>query len=72
MSGTAPGKLLEEMREIRSLDVILPAKDKILRLRVVATAPPPLKVLLQRMRIPLPSKPQSVKNVVAKNDPLPS
>ena len=37
--GTAPRKLLEEMKEIKSLDVLLPAKDKTIRLRVVATAP---------------------------------
>jgi len=68
--GTAPRKLLEEMREIKSLDVILPARDKTIRLRVVATASPPLKVLLQRMKIPLPNKPRTIKNVVAKNTPL--
>jgi transposase len=69
--GTAPRKLLEEMREIKSLDVILPAKDKTIRLRVVATASPPLRVLLQRMKIPLPNRPRTIKNVVAKNDLLP-
>jgi hypothetical protein len=30
--GTAPRKLLEEMREVRSLDVLLPSKDKTIRL----------------------------------------
>jgi transposase len=42
--GTAPRKLLEEMREVRSLDVLLPAKDKTLRLRVVSTPPQALRV----------------------------
>lgn len=65
--GTAPRKLLEEMREIKSLDVVLPAKDKTIRLRVVATAPPPLKVLLQRMKIVLPNRPKIIENVVGKN-----
>lgn len=65
--GTAPRKLLEELKEIKSLDVILPAKDKTIRLRVVSTAPPALKVLLQRMKIPLPNRPRIVKNVVEKN-----
>lgn len=37
--GTAPRKLLEEMREIRSLDVLLPTRDKTIRLLVVSTAP---------------------------------
>ena len=70
--GTAPRKLLEEMNEIKSLDVILPARDKTIKLRVVATASPQLKVLLQRMKITLPNKPQTIKNVVAKNTHLSS
>jgi transposase len=37
--GTSPRKLLTEIREIKSLDVLLPAKDKIIRIRVAATAP---------------------------------
>lgn len=65
--GTAPRKLLEEIKEIKSLDVLLPAKDKTIRLRTVATAPSPLKVLLQRMKIPLPNRPKIIKNVVEKN-----
>jgi transposase len=44
--GTAPRKLLEEMREIKSLDVLLPMRDKQIRLRVVSTAPKEVKVLL--------------------------
>jgi transposase len=68
--GTAPRKLLEEMREIKSLDVVLPAKDKTIRLRVVATAPQALKVLLQRMRILLPNRPRIIENVVQKTAPF--
>jgi len=64
--GTAPRKLLEEMREIRSLDVLLPAKERTIRLRVAASASPELKLLLQRMRLLLPNKPRIVENVVAK------
>ena len=70
--GTAPRKLLEEMRQIQSLDVLLPAKDKTIRLRVVATAPQALKVLLQRMTILLPNKPRIIENVVQKIAPLSS
>ncbi len=66
--GTAPRRLLEEIREIRSVDVLLPAKDTTLRLRVVATPPPHLKVLLQRMRLVLPNRPKIIENVVAKID----
>jgi hypothetical protein len=32
------------MREIRSMDVLLPTREKTLRLRVVGTAPKELKV----------------------------
>jgi transposase len=68
--GTAPRKLLEEMRELKSLDVLLPARDKTIRLRVVATPSPPLKVLLQRMKIPLPNRPRIIENVVHKTAPF--
>lgn len=68
--GSAPRKLLEEMKEIKSLDVLLPAKDKIIRLRVAATAPQALKVLLQRMKILLPNRPKIIENVVEKTAPF--
>jgi transposase len=64
--GTAPRKLLEEMREIRSLDVLLPTREKTIRLRVAATPSPELKVLLQRMKLLLPNRPKVIENVVAK------
>ena len=68
--GTAPRKLLEEMRELKSLDVLLPARDKTIRLRMVATPSPPLKVLLQRLKIPLPNRPRIIENVVQKTAPF--
>jgi transposase len=64
--GTAPRKLLEELRELKSLDVLLPTREKNLRLRMVATPPKELKVLLQRMKILLPNKPKVIENVVTK------
>jgi transposase len=64
--GTAPRKLLEEMREIRSLDVLLPTREKTIRLRVAATPSPGLKALLQRMKLLLPNRPKVIENVVAK------
>ncbi len=64
--GTAPRKLLEEVRELKSLDVLLPARDKTIRLRVVANPSKELKVLLQRMRLLLPNRPKIIENVVAK------
>ena len=64
--GTAPRKLLEEMREIKSLDVLLPTREKTIRLRVAATPSPELKILLQRMKLLLPNRPKVIENVVAK------
>jgi transposase len=68
--GTAPRKLLEEMKQVQSLDVLLPAKDKIIKLRVVTTVPSALKILLQRMKILLPNRPRIIENVVEKNTPF--
>lgn len=64
--GTAPRKFIEEMREVRSLDVLLPARDRTIRLRVVTTPSTQLKVLLQRMKILLPNRPKILDNVVQK------
>jgi transposase len=68
--GTAPRKLLEELREVKSLDVVLPARDKTIRLRVVSTPSKELKVLLQRMKILLPNRAKIIENVVKKIVPL--
>jgi hypothetical protein len=48
------------------IDVLLPTREKILRLRMVATPPKELKVLLQIMKILLPNKPKFIENVVTK------
>jgi hypothetical protein len=55
------------MKEIKSLDVLLPTRGKNIRLRVVTTVPKELKVLLQRMKVMLPSRPKIIENVVQKN-----
>ena len=62
--GTAPRKLLEELREIRSMDILLPTRDKTIRLRVVGTAPERLKILLHRLKLLLPNRPKIIENVV--------
>ena len=64
--GDAPRKLLQEIRELKSLDVLLPTQEKIIRLRMVATPPKELKELLQRMKILIPNRPKIVENVVEK------
>jgi len=61
-----PRKLLEELKEIESLDIILPTRGKQIRLRVVANAPKELKALLQRMKVLLPNRPKIIENVVQK------
>jgi transposase len=64
--GTAPRKLLEELRELKSLDVLLPTREKTIRLRMVATPTRELKMLLQRMKILIPNRPKMIQNVVEK------
>ena len=59
--GTAPRKLLEEMAEIRSLDVVLPTgAGTDLRLRTVSKPEQHLAILLQKLDLPLPNKPKSI------------
>lgn len=63
--GTAPRKLLEEMAEVRSLDVVLPTRaGPPLRLRTVSRPEKHLAILLQRLGLPLPNKPKHIQNVV--------
>ncbi len=60
--GSAPRKLLEEMAEVRSLDVVMPtgAGTKI-RLRAVSRLEQHLAILLQRLGLHLPNKPMQIK-----------
>jgi len=59
--GTAPRKLLEEMAEVRSLDVIVPTNQGTdLRLRTVSKPEQRLAILLQKLDLPLPNKPKSI------------
>ena len=65
--GTAPRKLLEEMAEIRSLDIVLPTgAGKNIHLRTVSKPEPHLAILLDKLGLPLPNKPKSISNVVEK------
>ncbi len=59
--GSAPRKLLEEMAEVRSLDVVLPTgAGKDIRLRTVSKPEQHLAILLQKMELPLPNKPKTI------------
>ncbi len=63
--GTAPQKLLDELRPIHSLDVVLPAHDRTeIRLRVVSTPEERARVLLHRLGLKLPNRPKKIQNVV--------
>ena len=63
--GNSPAKLLEEFREIRSMDVIIPIKDhNPVRMRLVAKPDDHVRVLLQRLEIKIPNQPKVVQNVV--------
>jgi transposase len=59
--GHAPRKLLEQMAEVRSLDIVLPTgTDTELRLRTVSRPETHLAILLQKLGLPLPNKPKSI------------
>jgi transposase len=63
--GTAPRKLLEEMAEVRSMDVVLPTRaGQPIRLRTVSRPEKHLAILLQRLDLPLPNRPKKIQNVV--------
>jgi transposase len=65
--GRSPQKLLEEMRQIRSMDVVLPIKDRgTIRLRVVNKPEEHVRVLLHKMGIKLPNRAKIIQNVVEK------
>ena len=65
--GSAPRKLLEELAEVRSLDVVLPsAGGTQLRLRTVSRPEPHLAILLQHLGLVLPGRAKQIQNVVEK------
>ena len=58
--GTAPQQLLDELRQIHSLDVILTAKQKTeIRLRVVGVPEERIRMLLHRLGLRLPNRPKN-------------
>lgn len=63
--GASPAKLLEEFREICSMDVVVPIKDHSpARLRLVAKPADHIKALLQKLGLKIPNRPKIVENVV--------
>lgn len=68
--GNSPAKLLEEFKEIRSIDVVLPVKNRNpIRLRVVGRPDEHVRVLLHRLEIKIPYRPKIMQNVVEKMSP---
>jgi transposase len=65
--GTCARQLLLEVSTIRSMDVILPVKNRgQLRLRVVARPDQPVAQLLAHLGLALPTTPKIIQNVVEK------
>ncbi len=63
--GTAPRKLLEEMAEVHSLDVVLPTRTgREICLRTISRPEKHLAILLQRLGLPLPNRSKRIQNVV--------
>jgi len=65
--GTCPRKLIEELAEVHSMDIVLPTRaGRDLRLRVVSRPEKRLAMLLDRLDLPLPNRPKLIGNVVQK------
>lgn len=63
--GSSPVKLMEEFRQIHSMDIVMPIKDRQpVRLRVVAKPDEHVRVLLQRLEMKIPNRPQNIENAV--------
>jgi len=71
--GNCARQLIKEVATVRSMDVVLPAKEshgqqvRELRLRVVARPDRPVAELLHRLGLSLPTTGKNVQNVVEKN-----
>lgn len=63
--GNSPRKLLREFKEIRSMDVVLPVKDRNpIRLRLVGKPDEHVRVLLHGLGLKIPNRPKIMQNVV--------
>ena len=63
--GRSPKKIMKEFKEIRTVDVIVPVKDRpSLRLRVIGKPDMHVRILLAKLGIKLPNRPIVVQNVV--------
>lgn len=63
--GNSPEKLLREFQEIRSMDVVLPVKDRNpIRLRLVGRPDEHVRILIHKLGIKIPNQPKIMQNVV--------
>lgn len=63
--GKSPVKIMKEFKEIRSMDVVVPVKDRgNLRLRVIGKPDTHVRILLAKLGINLPNRPVFIQNVV--------
>lgn len=63
--GSSPAKVLREFKEIRSMDVVLPVKDRNpIRLRLVGRPDKYVQILLYKLGIKIPNRPKMMSNVV--------
>lgn len=63
--GNSPRKVINEFKEIRSMDVVLPVKDhNPIHLRVVGQPDKHVQFLLYKLDIKIPNKPKIMQNVV--------
>ncbi|MFY9180957.1 MAG: hypothetical protein WBL24_05025, partial [Kiritimatiellia bacterium] len=61
-------QILKELDTIRSIDVVLPVRDKAdVRLRVVSKPEKLAADLLEHLQLKFPNRPKIVQNVVEKN-----
>jgi transposase len=66
--GQCARQVLRELETIRSMDVVLPVRDQAeVRLRLVAKPEKLAADLLARLRLKLPGRPKTIRNVVEKN-----
>ena len=65
--GTCARQLLLEVSTIRSMDVVIPVKNRVqLRMRLVARPDKPVAELLAHLGLALPTSLQIIQNVVEK------
>lgn len=71
--GDEPRRVLDEIKQIRLVDVLMPTKGgPTLRKRCVTRPSPEQAILLHRLKLKLPKSLDHCKNVVEKIEPLPS